>query len=143
MDHITEPMMRQLISVGFSYPDYEHHLNHGMLYYYQDSYYCIGGWENGHFTDTDILAAQDGLWIPDGFQLLEWLKGNAFTVSIQLDSEEQYFHISASDTHNDHTYTGGGPLLSHALHKAIYKICKSNRREYCPDKKLRLPIIEP
>lgn len=140
MDHITEHMMRQLLSVGFSYPDYEHHLNYGMLFYYQDSYYYIGGWEHDDFSETDILAAQDGLWIPDGSQLLEWLKYNAFTVSIQFDSEEQYFHASATDTRTGRTYAGGGPLSSHALHKIIYKICKSNLREYAPEKKLRIPI---
>jgi len=141
MDHITEPMMRQLLSVGFSYPDYEHHLNYGMLYYYRDSYYYIGGSECEDFTETDILAAQEGLWIPDGSQLLEWLKNNDFTVSIQLDAKESYFHITATDVCANITYTGGGPLLSHALHKVILKICKSNRREYSPEKKLRLPII--
>ena len=142
MDHITEPMMRQLLSVGFSYPDDEHHLNYGMLYYYLDSYYYIGGSECKDFSETDILAAREGLWIPDVSQLLEWLKSNAFAVSIQLDAEESYFHITATDVCTDTTYTGGGPLLSHALHKVILKICKANLRTYIPEEKLRIPITD-
>lgn len=142
MDNITEYMMRQLQSAGFSYPDYEHHLNFGMLYAWKGTTYRIGGWEDGDFTETDRQAAKEGLWLPNGSQLLGWLKGCGFSVSIRLDADAGYFYVTAADLESGDQYTGGGPVLSHALHKVIYKICKSSRRPYRPDPILRANIIE-
>ena len=135
MDNITEYMMRQLQSVGFSYPDYEHHLNFGMLYAWNGGAYRIGGSEDGEFSDSDRQVAAEGLWLPDGSQLLDWLKGCGFTASIQLDGNG-YFHVTATEPASGSQYTGGGMLLSHALHKVIYKICKSGR--YVPAPILRI-----
>ena len=138
MDNITEYMMRQLQSVGFSHPDYERHLNFGMRYAWNGSTYRIGGQEDGDFTESDKRVAAEGLWLPDGSHLLNWLKACGFTVSIQLDADG-YYHAIAADSTSGHQYTGGGPLLSHALHKVIYKICKSGG-QFRPAPDLRLPI---
>lgn len=137
MDNITEYMMRKLQSVGFSFPDYEHHLNFGMLYAWNDSTYRIGGWEDGEFSELDHQAAADGLWLPNSSQLLDWLKGCGFTASIRLDADG-YFHVTAAEPSSGRQYTGGGPLLSHAMHKVIFKICKSG--SHCPAPVLRIPI---
>ena len=131
--------MRQLQSVGFSYPDYEHHLNFGTVYGWRGSAYRIGGWEDGELSETDRQAAAEGLWLPDSSQLLSWLKGCGFTVSMQLDADG-YCHVTATDAGNGNQYSGGGPVLSHALHKTIYKICKSGIR-YSPQPPLRLEIM--
>lgn len=140
MDNITESMMLKLKSVGFCYPDYEHRLNMGMVYSYQGIEYCIGGWENGEFTEADRLVAKEGLWLPDGAQLLAWLRSNAFSVAIHLDAAEQYWHVCATDSVTGAEFTGGGIPLAYALHKVIYKICKSNQREYNPVSTLQLAI---
>lgn len=137
MDNITEYMMRQLQDVGFTYPDYEHHLNFGMVFLWQGEPFHIGGHEDRDFSEADHQAAAEGLWLPDSSQLLDWLKGCGFTLSIQLDNDG-YYHITATDPTGGSQYTGGGLLLSHALHKVIYKICKSG--QYRPAPTLRLPI---
>ena len=139
MDNITEYMIRQLQSVGFSYPDYEHHLNFGMVYAWNSGTYRIGGCEDGTFSKTDRQAAAEGLWLPDSDQLLSWLKGCGFTVSMQLDADG-YCHVTATDSGSGNQYSGSGPVLSHALHKAIYKICKSGG-PYRPEPILRLEIL--
>ena len=139
MDNITEYMMQQLLSVGFSYPDYEHHLNFGMLYAWKGGTFRIGGAEDGEFTDLDKQIAAEGLWLPDSSHLLDWLKGCGFTVSIHLN-EDGYYHITAMDPTDGSQYTGGGLLLSHGLHKVIFKICKSGIK-HSPKSPLRLEIM--
>lgn len=142
MDNITEFMMKKLLSVGFSYPDYEHHLNSNMLFSYQGRIYCIGGWWGEEYTETDKKMVQEGQWLPSGNQLLEWLTQNDFNVKIDFELQEQYFHILAIDSVNGQQYTGGGLLLSYALHKVIYKICKSNLRSYIPRSRLVLEVLD-
>ena len=43
MDYITIDTLRKMKAVGFTYPEYEHFLNYGMLFYYNDDEYFIGG----------------------------------------------------------------------------------------------------
>jgi hypothetical protein len=141
MDNITEYMMRQLQSAGFRYPDYEHNLNSGMLYAYEGTEYCIG-WDGTEFSETDRLVAEKGLWLPDGDQLLRWLTENGFRIKIDWDCETESFQINAADQNKNCQYTGGGKPLSYALHKVIYKICKSNPGQYIPENTLRLTILK-
>lgn len=141
MDNITESMINKLQSVGFHYPDYEHLVNTNMLYSYDGVNYCIGGWWNEEYTDTDKRVARDGQWLPNGAQLLDWLAQNDFDIRIDYDSKDRYYHVFATDTINAAQYAGGGLLLSYALQKVIYKICKSNLRSYIPRSRLVLDII--
>ena len=141
MDYITPYMMKKLQDVGFSYPDFEHHLNYGMVYAYRGSEHFIGANCDSDFSDEDRAAAREGLWLPDSDQLLSWLQSNGFDLSIALDSQQPRYSISAKDLHNSACYTGGGYPLAFALHKVIYKICKSGRRSYIPEKLLQLEII--
>jgi hypothetical protein len=140
MDNITESMMLKLKSVGFCYPNYEHFLNTGMVYSYQGSEYCIGGWEDCQFTDTDHLVAKEGLWLPDGAQLLNWLQDNDFSISVHMDSDEHYWHVCVTDSVSGMEYTAGGIPITYALYKVIYKICKSNQRDFTPKSSLRIEI---
>lgn len=142
MDNITESMMKKLLSVGFRYPDYEHRVDTNMLYSYLGINYCIGGWWDQEYTDIDQKVAQEGLWLPAGDQLLDWLAQNEFDIRIDYSSENRYYHVFATDTINATQYTGGGLLLSYALQKVIYKICKSNLRSYVPQSRLALEIIK-
>ena len=141
MDNITEPMMRKLLSVGFRHPDFEHLVNTNMLFSYHGDNYCIGGWWSQDNTDVDRKIACEGQWLPSGDQLLDWLAQNNFSLKIEYDSEDRYYHVYAEDTYNATQYTGGGLLLSHALHKVIYKICKSDLRSYIPQSRVTLEII--
>ena len=141
MEYIAIDTLRKMKAVGFTYPDYEHLLNYGMLFYYNNDEYFIGGFSNDNFSDLDKEVAQQGEWLPEAAQLLEWLTNTDFTVTISID-EGQYFSIQAIDTIDGSRFNGGGITLANALAKTITKICKSNRRSYVPRATLRLEIIE-
>ena len=142
MDNITEYMMKKLLSVGFRHPDYEHLVNTNMLYSYHGINYCIGGWWDQDYTDMDKKIASEGQWLPDGAQLLDWLAQNDFDVKIEYNSDARYYYVFVTDPLNGVQYTGGGLLLSYALQKVIYKICKSNLRSYIPKKRLTLEVLD-
>ncbi len=139
MDYITIDTLRKLQAVGFTYPEYEHFLNVGMLFFYNDDEYLIGGFCNDNFSEKDIEVAQQGVWLPESSQLLEWLKNTHFNVKITLN-EEAYYSVQATDTINQSLYSGSGYPLANALAKVIIKICKSKQRAYIPEPTLRLHI---
>lgn len=141
MDYVTIDTLRKMKAVGFSYPDYEHFLNYGMLYYYHGDEYFIGGYAAGDFSELDKEVAQQGEWLPEAMQLLEWLTNTDFKVNISID-DGQYFSIQAIDMADGMLFNGGGVTFANALAKTITKICKSKRRSYIPKPKLRLEIIE-
>ena len=141
MDYITIDTLRKMKAVGFTYPEYEHFLNYGMLFYYNDEEYFIGGFSNNTFSDLDKEVAQQGEWLPEAAQLLEWLTNTDFKVTISID-EGQYFSIQAIDITDGTLFNGGGLTLANALAKTITKICKANRQSYVPRAKLRLEIFD-
>ena len=141
MDYITIDTLRKMKAVGFTYPEYEHFLNYGMLFYYNDDEYFIGGFSNNTFSDLDKEVAQQGEWLPEAAQLLEWLTNTDFKVTISID-EGQYFSIQAIDITDGTLFNGGGLTLANALAKTITKICTANRRSYVPRAKLRLEIFD-
>jgi len=141
MDYITIDTLHKMRAVGFSYPDYEHFLNYGMLYHYNGDEYYIGGFSSGEFSDQDKEVAEQGEWLPEASQLLSWLTDTDFSVSISVE-DGVYFTIQATDMLDGTLYNGGGLTLANALAKTITKICKSNRRPYIPKSRLRLEIIK-
>ena len=141
MDHITIDTLRKMKAAGFSYPDYEHFLNFGMLYYYNDDAYFIGGYSAGEFSDKDREVAAHGEWLPEASQLLSWLTDTDFRVNISVD-DGMYFSIQATDMADGTIYNGGDLTLANALAKTITKICKSKHRPYIPNTKPRLEITE-
>ena len=141
MDYITIDTLRKMRAVGFTYPEYEHYLNFGMLFYYNNDEYFIGGFSSDTFSDLDKEVAKQGEWLPEATQLLEWLTNTDFKVDISI-AEGQYFSIQAVDMIDGTLFNGGGLTLANALAKTITKICKANRRSYVPRAKLRLEIIE-
>lgn len=140
MVNISLQTMQKMKSVGFSYPEYEHFLNFGMCYYYNGSEYWIGGAAECEFTERDRLVARDGIWLPDELQLYEWLQKNKFDISVDWSADDGYFHLRATDKINGHQYSAGGIDLSNSLAKLIYKICKSQRRDYIPETTLQIHL---
>ena len=124
MDYITIETLRKMKASGFSYPEYEHFLNYGMLYYYHHDEYFIGGYSAGEFSDLDREVAQNGEWLPEATQLLEWLAINDFTVNITID-DSKYFIVQATGIVDSSLFDGAAPDLSNALAATITKICKS------------------
>lgn len=140
MDYITVHTLRKLKKAGFSYPEYEHSLQTGMVYYYQDDEYTIGGGTFASFSEFDKAAARDGEWLPDSEQLLSWLKYTDFKVDISV--EGNYFAVQATDLINGSVFTRDGFTLANALAFLIRKICKSKQREYVPRSPLILQVLE-
>lgn len=136
MDYITIYTLQKMRAAGFSYPEYEHFLNHGMLFYYQDDEYRIGGFSKADFTEQDKLVAEQGEWLPEASQLLAWLKNTDFHVAISLD-ESNHYAVQATDRINNAVYAGGDYTLANALAKVIMKICKSHLRQYTPQSSIR------
>ena len=140
MDYITIETLHNLKSVGFSYPEYEHLLNRGMIYYYEGTEYFVGGFSNNGFTPKDIEVVRSGVWLPTAIQLMKWLNNTDFIFTLTSD-ENDYYTVLATDTVNGARYKGGGLTSANALAKTIFKICKSHQREYKPRTTLRLSII--
>lgn len=136
MDYITIHTLRKMRAVGFSYPEYEHFLNHGMLFYYQDDEYRIGGFSKDDFTEQDKIVAERGEWLPEASQLLAWLKNTDFRVTISMD-ETSYYSVKATDIINNAFYTASDYTLANALAKVIMKIYKSHLRRYVPRSSIR------
>ncbi len=136
MDYITINTLKKLQAVGFSYPDYEHFLNQGMLFYYQDDEYRIGGFSKDDFTEQDKIVAEQGEWLPEASQLLAWLKNTDFRVTISMD-ETSCYSVQATDIINNAFYNAGDYTLANALAKVIMKICKSHLRRYVPKRSIR------
>ncbi len=140
MYNITIETLRKMQKAGFSYPDYEHWLNRGMVYDYHDDEYVIGGFCGDDYSQQEREVARECEWLPDADQLLSWLKDTDFKVS--MDMENGYFSIEATDMINGAVYNGGGFTLADALAKVIMKICKSKRRPYQPKPMLRCEIVK-
>ena len=140
MSYISYQTMQKLLSVGFSFPDYEHFLNLGMIYYHEGDEYFIGGACGSVYSDMDRHIALNGCWLPCEEQLLEWLTRVEFDVSIYRDSETRLFRVHSTDSCTNHEYSAGGITLADALAKMIYKICKSSIRTYIPYSIERLEI---
>lgn len=140
MDYITIETLRKMREAGFSYPDYEHFLNYGMLYHYNGDEYFIGGFSADGFCDRDRAAAEHGEWLPEASQLLSWLTDTDFRVCISAE-DGRHYAVQAADLMDGTLYEGGGYTLADALAKVITKICKSDRRPYIPKSRLRVKLI--
>ena len=140
MDYLSYEQMQKLKSVGFTYPEYEHLLNLGMVYYYHGREYFIGGYDCSGYTETDRIIAQEGCWLPSGEQLLRWLAQIEFSVNILWDTDRQCFNINAIDSHTKSCYCANGKVLTYTLANLVYKICKANLRPYSPNVLVKLRI---
>lgn len=139
MNYISLETKKRMESVGFSFADYEKFLNLGMIYSYHNDEYVIGGFCNNNFTEMDEIVSQNGEWLPDNFQLLQWLQQCGFDVSILWKHEESVFYISA--THADSgIYETTSVDLAEGIGSIIYKICKKTQGKCSPEKLLRAKI---
>ena len=139
MTYISLETKKKLESVGFSFPDYEKFLNLGMIYSYKDDEYVIGGFCSNNFTETDEVVSQNGEWLPDCFQLLQWLQQCGFDVSILWKNEESCFYISATQTGSG-KYLAKSVDLAEGIGNLIYKICKEMQGKCNPDRLMRFKI---
>lgn len=140
MYNIPYEILLKLKKVHFSFPEYEHLLNYGMVYYYQGNEYTIGGTGVSEFTEKDKAAAKDGIWLPSTSALFDWLRLTNFEVSLSYSHDRGCYCIRALDRENGAHYQADGAVLAYTLATLIYKICKSNLRNYVPSHEMRLQV---
>lgn len=140
MSYITFEMVNKLKSVNFSFPEYEHFLNLGMIYYFRGDEYFIGGSDTDPFSETDKIVASEGCWLPTDTQLLEWLESVQIDAFIHLAAGTGEYFIQATDRQNGACYKASGKPLAFVVANVIYKICKSNLRDYIPSPVDRIAI---
>ena len=140
--HVTYDQMVKLKTVGFSFPDFEHDLSGGMVYYYEGNCYVIGGPWRGKFTQQDQLVAKLGHWLPDDSLLWDWLYRNEFDVTYHWSDADQRFYLFAIDSIDNQQYSAVGEVLVYTLSELVYKICQSSIRCYTPERNLRLEILQ-
>lgn len=139
MTYITLETKRKLNSVGFSFPDYEKFLNLGMVYSYQRNEYVIGGFTDSKYSHLDEEVVQNGDWLPDSHQLLQWLQQCGFDISIRWDALECVFSISATCSEYGKFEAITADLVN-GLGAIIYKICKTTQGKCSPERLFRLEI---
>lgn len=142
MQNLSFETVKKMKSVGFSYPDYDHFLNKGMVYSHLGDEYVIGGYSLAGFSKEDQCVSENGCWLPDESHLLSWLNANSFSYTVQWSHDDQRYQVQAHDMLCGVNYNSSGLDLVNALAKVIIKICKSKMRDYVPSTALRLKVIE-
>ena len=142
MSYITYETMQELKAAGFGFPAYEHALRLGMIYYYQNNEYFIGGNLTSEYTETDKIVAQEGCWLPTADQLLEWFALVEVDLSIQLDAPDRCYYITATDCVTGIQFSTKGRTLALSLAMLIRKFCRKGFRQYTPKEVQRLKIDE-
>ena len=138
---ITVDRMRKMKKAGFSDPQRDKRCAVGTAYYYQGREYIIGCSSNGKLTDFDREVAENGEWLPDQFDLFEWLYYTDFRVTV-IFGEEHIFYVKATDLVNGKEYSAGSLSLDDTLACVIRKICKSGERDYTPRPALIIEVLE-
>ena len=86
--------MLNLKKYGFSFEQFEHDCNPGLVYYFDNCEHIIGGkCDESPCTNEDQYIAEKGTWLPNASHLMLWLqwKQNC-DVSIQYTAENRYFY---------------------------------------------------
>lgn len=123
--NLTINMMLDLKKNGFTFEQFEHDCNPGMVYYYNQCEHIIGGICNGTPpSNEDHIISNEGIWLPDESHLMLWLQWKwNYDVTISYNSENRYFY-GFVDNGIDDIIRGSGPDLLCCLYKLVLKICK-------------------
>ena len=124
--NITIIEAKELYSLGFSYRHYQMNIHKGMVYYYEEAEWVIGGNVDAELSQLDKKIAQEGIWLPSEMHLVEWLVDNGFVFSIvNIDS---FFEMKCKDSFTGTDYYSKVPTLDLALETVIKKILKKKER---------------
>ncbi len=126
--NLTIDMMLNLKKLGFTFEQFEHECNPGMVYHYDNCEYVIGGkCDENPCSHTDQIIAQKGQWLPDESHLMMWLQWRCdYNVTIEYIADDRYFYGTAESA-DDELFKGSGPDLLCCLYKLILKICKNKQ----------------
>ena len=131
--NLTIDMMLNLKKYGFSFEEFEHDCNPGLVYYFDNCEHIIGGkCDESPCTNEDQYIAEKGTWLPNASHLMLWLqwKQNC-DVSIQYTAENRYFYGKVIISENVEI-NGSGPDLLCCLYKCVLKICKYEHSQKVP-----------
>lgn len=137
--NITIFTAEELYAMGFSFKHYSENVHRGMVYYYNDEEWIIGGRCDADFTDDDMKIISDGIWLPSQEHLLEWLEDNDFVYSIV--NTDGFYDVDCKDSHTNTLYHSKTPTLEVALASIIKKILKKKERTFDYKEKIFGTII--
>ena len=107
---------------------FQQSLSKGMVYYYDNNEWVIGGNANEPITDFQEKIVKNGIWLPSENHLIEWLLDNDFTFSIV--NNDGFFEINCLDSITGTKYSAKVPTLEFAIAAIIKKILKKHEREF-------------
>ncbi len=140
MDYVTVSLAEELNSSGFSYKHYKENPHKGMVFYYENEEWIIGGQSDGDFSDEELKIINNGIWLPSQVHLMEWLEDNDFVYAIV--NNDGFYEVICKDIHTNTQFQTKMPTLSYTLAKTIKKILKKHEREFDTKEKLFGTIIE-
>ena len=126
--NISIMVAQELYDLGFSYRHYKEHISKGMVYYYDNNEWVIGGNANEPITDFQEKIVKNGIWLPSENHLIEWLLDNDFTFSIV--NNDGFFEVNCLDSITGTKYSAKLPTLEFAIAAIIKKILKKHEREF-------------
>ena len=137
--NITYYQAKELYSLGFSFRHYTNNIHKGMVFYYKDSEWVIGGNENDNLSDEEKVIANNGIWLPSSLHLIDWLVDNDFVFIIK--NTDGFFDIICKDSITETQYESKTPTLEVTLASIIKKILKKKERLFDTKEKV-FGIIE-
>lgn len=130
---------RELYDLGFTYRHYAEHPQKGMVYFYENAEWVIGGNVDDPLDEYDYFVILNGIWLPSEMHLLEWLSDNDFVYAIV--NTDGFVDATCKDSLTQTQYQSKTPTLDVALAAIIKKILKKHEREF-DTKEKRYGVIE-
>lgn len=132
--HITITTANELYDLGFSYRHYQKNPQKGMIYYYNDTEWVIGGCVDEALTDSDKAIIANGIWLPSEIHFIEWLHDNEFVFAII--NQDNFFEIQCKDAITSTQYETKTPTLEFSLAAIVKKILKKKERAFDEKEKM-------
>lgn len=124
----------KLYELGFTYKHYQNNIEKGMVFFYNDSEWVLGGDTESDLSESDIKIIANGTWIPSDSHLIEWLQDNDF--SFYILNDDGFYAIKCVDNNTQSEFTSKTPSLSFTLSAVIRKILKKNERDFDTKEKI-------
>lgn len=120
--------VEKLRKAGFSFKRWDNYFEPGMVFWYDQHEWVVGGRVFGKKIDLPDKVKQEGIWLPDAWHLELWLTENDFDFTIRYT--EEYYYVEAVDSVLLSNFSAQSGTLEYALTKLICKICKKGEREF-------------
>ncbi|MGI6248970.1 MAG: hypothetical protein ACOYJX_06165 [Acutalibacteraceae bacterium] len=126
--NITISVAEELYKLGFTYRHYQKNFHKGMVFYYNEIEWVLGGDLEEDITEFDKEIIEKGTWLPSEIHLIEWLQDNGFAIAIiNIDG---FWELQCKDLETCTKYYTKVPTLDFALAVVIKKILKKKERPF-------------